>query len=88
MTEAQEEFIRRMAACREEIIDASGELDAVEGHGPGGEQAIEQRCLRSTPLFRLRRNSRLAQREPGRAHTALFRAGSEQFEPHPGRLGH
>jgi hypothetical protein len=35
MTEAQEEFVQRLTACREEIVDASGELDAMEGHGPG-----------------------------------------------------
>jgi hypothetical protein len=40
MTEAQEEFVRRLTVCREEIVNASGELDAIEGHGPGGEHAI------------------------------------------------
>jgi hypothetical protein len=40
MTEAQDEFVQRLTACREEIVDASGELDAMEGHGPGGEHAI------------------------------------------------
>ncbi|MGV1047053.1 MAG: hypothetical protein ACOYD4_00810 [Solirubrobacterales bacterium] len=40
MTEAQEAFIQRLSEIREQIIDASGELDAVEGHGPGGEHAI------------------------------------------------
>jgi hypothetical protein len=40
MTEAQEEFVRRLAACRSEIVEATGELDAVKGHGPGGESAI------------------------------------------------
>ena len=60
MTEAQEEFIQRLTACREEIVEASGELDAMEGHGPGGEHAISgQRCLPSTPPFRSRRKPRL-----------------------------
>jgi hypothetical protein len=40
MSEAQEEFVRRLTACRNEIVSASGELDAIEGHGPGGESAI------------------------------------------------
>jgi len=40
MTEAQEEFVRRLAACRSEIVSASGKLDAIEGHGPGGESAV------------------------------------------------
>jgi hypothetical protein len=40
MTEAQEEFVRRITACRGEIVSASGELDAIEGHGPGGESAV------------------------------------------------
>lgn len=40
MTEAQEEFVDRITACRGEIVSASGELDAIEGHGPGGESAI------------------------------------------------
>ncbi|HET9677460.1 MAG TPA: hypothetical protein VFP21_08160 [Solirubrobacterales bacterium] len=40
MTEAQEEFVRRITACRSEIVRASGELDAIEGHGPGGESAV------------------------------------------------
>lgn len=29
-----------MTACRSEIVSASGELEAIEGHGPGGEAAI------------------------------------------------
>lgn len=40
MTEAQNEFVRRITACRNEIVSASGELDGIEGHGPGGESAI------------------------------------------------
>jgi hypothetical protein len=40
MTEAQEEFVRRMTACRKEIIAASDDFDAMEGLGPGGEHAI------------------------------------------------
>ena len=40
MTDAQKEFVRRLKACREEIVDASEELDGIEGHGPGGEHAI------------------------------------------------
>lgn len=40
MTEAQEGFVRRLKACRDEIIDASEEFDGIEGHGPGGEFAI------------------------------------------------
>jgi hypothetical protein len=40
MTEAQAEFVKRLKDCRERIISASGELDAMEGHGPGGEHAI------------------------------------------------
>jgi len=40
MTEAQKEFVSRITACRSEIVNASGELDAIEGHGPGGESAI------------------------------------------------
>lgn len=40
MTEAQEEFVRRMTACRKEIVAASGDFDAMEGLGPGGEHAI------------------------------------------------
>jgi hypothetical protein len=40
MTEAQAEFVKRLKDCRERIISASGELDAMGGHGPGGEHAI------------------------------------------------
>lgn len=40
MTEAQEKFVRRLTACREGVIDASEQLDAIEVHGPGGEHAI------------------------------------------------
>jgi hypothetical protein len=40
VTEAQEEFVERLAECRAKIIGASGELDAKEGHAPGGEHAI------------------------------------------------
>lgn len=40
MTEAQEAFVGRISACRSEIVSASAELDASEGHGPGGESAI------------------------------------------------
>jgi hypothetical protein len=40
MTKAQEEFVERLTECRDKIISASGELDAIEGLGPGGEHAI------------------------------------------------
>jgi hypothetical protein len=40
MTEAQEDFVSHLDECRREIIAASGELDAMEGHAPGGEHAI------------------------------------------------
>jgi hypothetical protein len=40
MSEAQKEFVRRITACRNEIVSASSELDGIEGHGPGGESAV------------------------------------------------
>ena len=40
MTEAQEEFVERLKECRNKVVSASGELDAMEDHGPGGEHAI------------------------------------------------
>jgi hypothetical protein len=40
VTEAQEEFVEGLKECRAEIIHASGEFDAMEGHGPGGQHAI------------------------------------------------
>lgn len=40
MSAAQEGFVRRLTACCSEIVVASGELDAIEGHGAGGGSAI------------------------------------------------
>jgi hypothetical protein len=40
LTEAQEEFVNRLKGCRQKIVHASAELDAREGHAPGGEHAI------------------------------------------------
>lgn len=40
MTEAQEEFVNRLKDCRQGIVRASAELDAREGHAPGGEHVI------------------------------------------------
>jgi hypothetical protein len=36
MTEAQEEFVRRLKACREEIVDASEETYGIEVRVPAG----------------------------------------------------
>jgi hypothetical protein len=64
MTEAQEAFIQRLSESREQIIDASGELNAMKGHGPGGEHAIGAAHSAIDAATRSRRNSRLARREP------------------------
>ncbi len=40
MTEAQQEFVKTLKKASAMIVSASGELDAIEGLGPGGEHAI------------------------------------------------
>lgn len=40
MTEAQETFVSGLKEAGAIIVSASGELDAIEGLGPGGEQAV------------------------------------------------
>jgi hypothetical protein len=40
MTGAQQEFVRSLQKAVATIVSASGELDAIEGLGPGGEHAV------------------------------------------------